>query len=153
MSEYTQMRRSREPTSSAAATNTLQTTGREVRFPEGTDSQHAATSELPPCAAEGVTEYTQMRPPPASAPGRPESLPQPIRRQPLVYSLLLPSKREATEGVKTLLARVRDDHGHLPGEVVNTSSVCGEPLPSCAVLCDLVLPQLAHGLRSVKRGG
>ena len=50
------------------------------------------------------------------APGAPE--PQPaIGDRPLIYAALLGSKAEAPDAVKTLLAKVNDDHGNLPHAV------------------------------------
>ena len=48
-------------------------------------------------------------------PHRPQTEPA-IR--PLLYAALLGSKAEAAEAVKTLLAKVNDDHGGLPHELV-----------------------------------
>ena len=41
-----------------------------------------------------------------------------VRKPPLIYASLLATKSEASAAVMTVLARIRDDHGHLPGEVV-----------------------------------
>ena len=42
----------------------------------------------------------------------------PTRDRPLLYAALLGSKAEAGEAVKMLLAKVNDDHGGLPQELV-----------------------------------
>ena len=43
---------------------------------------------------------------------------QPKDKRPLIYADMLATKADAAAGVQTLLARVRDDHGTMPEEVV-----------------------------------
>ena len=50
-------------------------------------------------------------------PAPPEPQPE-MGNRPLLYAALLGSKAEAAEAVKTLLAKVNDDHGGLPHELV-----------------------------------
>ena len=38
-------------------------------------------------------------------------------KMPLIYAEVLQHKADASDGTKRLLARARDDHGHLPGHV------------------------------------
>ena len=46
-------------------------------------------------------------------------VPKRIRRKmPLIYAAVIHAKSDAVEVVKTLLARVKDDHASMPSEIV-----------------------------------
>ena len=71
-------------------------------------------SVRPDLTAEKVDRAVQTG---EDEPGPPQTQPG-IASRPLLYAALLGSKAEAAEAVKTLLAKVNDDHGGLPHELV-----------------------------------